>query len=757
MIEPSALADLSAESLLAQVTDEFLERQARGEQPDIEEYATRYPALAAVLRSTLAALRLIAGSPAPVYADGEPPPFGALGDFRILREVGRGGMGIVYEAEQISLGRRVALKVLPFAATMDPRQLQRFQNEARAAASLEHPHIVPVYGVGSERGVHYYAMKFIEGQSLAEIIAQERVNSASRECEPPHPPCHQTAHAPPTADTAPIAHALTEGAPCSAAVFRQIAEWGIQAAEALEHAHSLGIVHRDIKPANLLIDGKGTLWITDFGLARTAADAGLTMTGDVLGTLRYMSPEQALAKHGLVDHRSDIYSLGVTLFELLTGTPAVGGNDREEILNALTFGEPPQPRALEPAIPRELETIVLKAIAHDAAERYGAARELADDLQRFLEARPIRACRPSLVHRLAKWGRRHRGLVVTIAASLAILLVVLVISVLWIWREQAATKAALLSAASNYALAESQHQQSRANFRNALNGMIQLLEASDTIEALNELQRTAVRHALAGRMERFIEEMQVEATKDPVNRTAAGWAYQDLGVFYSKRGEHGRAETYCRKAMVIHEALASEYPEDLEILWMYSQSLNRLGTILFAEGRVAEGGQLLQRALENYRRGAQLDASLAAQHRLAHFLVSCIDPELREPAEAVCLAAQLVKSTPGDRDYWHTLGRAHFRSGDLKSAKDDFEKCSDLGKNTMPEDYFFLAMIYWKWGEKSRARESYEQGAHLCAIRIGGRQSIFLANLRAEASAMLGIDLQTRSDHGEEAGSVKKN
>src|SRR5262249_36174800 len=156
MTEPSAVADPSAEWLLAQVTDEFLERQARGEQPDIEEYATRYPALAAVLRPTLAALRLIAGSPAPVDADGETPLLGTLGDFRIVREVGRGGMGIVYEAEQISLGRRVALKVLPFAATMDPRHLQRFQNEARAAASLEHPHIVPVYGVGSERGVHYY-------------------------------------------------------------------------------------------------------------------------------------------------------------------------------------------------------------------------------------------------------------------------------------------------------------------------------------------------------------------------------------------------------------------------------------------------------------------------------------------------------------------------------------------------------------------------------------------------------------------------
>src|SRR5262249_13246406 len=138
---------------------------------------------------------------------------------------------------------------------------------------------------------------------------------------------------------------------------RQIAEWGIQAAEALEHAHSVGIVHRDIKPANLMIDGHGALWVTDFGLARTAADAGLTMTGDVLGTLRYMSPEQALAKHGLVDHRTDVYSLGVTLYELLTGVPAVKGKDCEQILNAILLDEPRPPRALDAGTPLDLETI----------------------------------------------------------------------------------------------------------------------------------------------------------------------------------------------------------------------------------------------------------------------------------------------------------------------------------------------------------------------------------------------------------------
>ena len=225
----------------------------------------------------------------------------------------------------------------------------------------------------------------------------------------------------PTADTAPIAALSTLPDFDSREYYRTIAQLGIQAAEALDHAHQNGILHRDIKPANLLVDDTGKLWITDFGLARIEADAGMTMTGDILGTLRYMSPEQALAKRVVVDHRSDIYSLGVTLYELLTLQPAFNGDDRQELLRQIAFEEPRKPRQVNARIPQDLETIVLKAIEKNPADRYATAGELADDLKRFIDHRPVVARRPTLLHRARKWSRRHVALVSTIAVALTVI------------------------------------------------------------------------------------------------------------------------------------------------------------------------------------------------------------------------------------------------------------------------------------------------------------------------------------------------
>jgi serine/threonine protein kinase len=380
-----------ADPRVVRALEEYLAALEAGRAPGRADFLARHPELAGELAECLDGLEVMHAA-APAVGDDRPPRSATLvgvplADYRILREVGRGGMGVVYEAEQLSLRRRVALKVLPFAATLDPRQLQRFQNEAQAAAHLHHPNIVPVYAVGCERGVHYYAMQFIDGQTVADLVHQLRRQAGlAGDGNPDHTDSYSPGadtpilHGPAVSSsedggsTHPLAPPVTDQSVPDPARFRRVARLGVQAALALEHAHQTGVIHRDVKPANLLIDNHGHLWVTDFGLAQVHGRPGLTASGDLLGTLRYMSPEQASARHGLVDHRSDVYALGATLYELLTLRPAVPGETREEVLRHLLLDEPRPPRRLDPAVPAELETVVLKALAKDPEERYARRR-----------------------------------------------------------------------------------------------------------------------------------------------------------------------------------------------------------------------------------------------------------------------------------------------------------------------------------------------------------------------------------------------
>ena len=396
MIAPNSLSP-EREERLHEVLLDYLEAEARGQAPDTQQFLDAHAEFAEELADFLACRQRVETIVAPlrgvtaVGKDGKDdkdrkPDLRLLGDFRLVREIGRGGMGIVYEAEQLSLGRRVAVKVLPFAAALDPKQLHRFQNEAQTAAWLHHPNIVPVYAVGCESGVHYFAMQLIHGRSLAAVIA-ERQQSRDRK------------------------GAVAEDRSLGRGSDKSIAELGLRAARTLEHAHQQGVVHRDIKPANLLLDERGELWITDFGLAMFQTGPGVTLSGELVGTLRYMSPEQALAKRGLIDHRTDIYSLGATLYELRTLQPVFSGQDGQELLCQIASEEPILPRSLDRTLAVDMETILLKALAKNPAERYGSAAELADDFQRFLDHKPILARRPTLLDKTAKWARRHRALV----------------------------------------------------------------------------------------------------------------------------------------------------------------------------------------------------------------------------------------------------------------------------------------------------------------------------------------------------------
>ncbi len=508
-------ADLDDPRVIAAL-DEYMAALEAGQKPDRDAFLARYAEVAGALAACLDGMEALhEASSEGQQATGPCLPAGwqpgaPLGDFRILREVGRGGMGVVYEAEQLSLGRRIALKVLPLAATLDPRHLQRFRNEARAAAQLHHPHIVPVYYVGSERGVHFYAMQFIEGQSLAEVIeglreARESVGCGARRSLPtPRPTPHDC---PTVADSvAALATAYSHG---GAAFYRTVARLGIQAAEALEHAHEFGVIHRDIKPGNLMVDARGHLWVTDFGLSQFQADAGLTQTGDLLGTLRYMSPEQAGGQRVLLDHRTDVYSLGATLYELLTLRPPFAGSDRQTLLRQILEDEPRPPRSVDPTLPVELETIILKAIHKTPAGRYASARELADDLERFLEDRPIRARRPTLVEKATKWARRHRAVVGSLVAAL-------VLSVAGLSVATALAARAYDRERQKAREADEQRTRAEENFRKAWQAVDQFRKISDEL-AGSPFQEGTRRRLLETALE-YYQEFIAQGANDPSTR-----------------------------------------------------------------------------------------------------------------------------------------------------------------------------------------------------------------------------------------------
>jgi serine/threonine protein kinase/WD40 repeat protein/Tfp pilus assembly protein PilF len=482
-----------------ELAEEFLERYRQGQRPSLKDYVDRHPELEGEIREVFPAMAMmeniaihddsLAGdsTEAPDTPARKLPLPEHVGDFRIIREIGHGGMGVVYEAEQVSLGRHVALKMLPPQMVRDRKQLLRFEREAKAAARLHHSNIVPVFGVGEHDGAAYYVMQFIQGLGLDAVIEElktVRARGLGSSSYPPLPSLRETGRDVTVADMArslltgqflPVrlggssldgqpattvpatlsagSAALTDsqssgsmidrapeasvsGSSSSvvlpgtstgdgssrarrATYWQSVARVGVQVAEALDYAHKQGILHRDVKPSNLLLDTRGTVWVTDFGLAKADDHQNLTHTGDILGTLRYMPPE---AFDGKFDARGDVYSLGLSLYELLALRPAFAEKDRGKLISQVTRTEPVRLAKLNKEVPSDLDTIVHKAIERDPDHRYGSSGELAADLQRFLDDEPIQARPLSALERLARWRRRNKGLAAALAiAALALI------------------------------------------------------------------------------------------------------------------------------------------------------------------------------------------------------------------------------------------------------------------------------------------------------------------------------------------------
>lgn len=442
-----------------ELATEFAERYRAGDEVSVEEYAARFPEHADEIRDlfpTIAAMERLTTKRRMDSAMMDQSKPQQLGDYRIIDEIARGGMGIVYEAEQISLGRRVAVKVLPTHALSRQKDILRFQREAQTAASLHHTNIVPVFGAGSDKGHHYIVMQYIRGVGLDEILNEIRrvfVDEPSNESATPRSRLNAIVRSAAnlvdsqihirstksgiSVDTEvensqnrpggklPPNRAIRLRSTLGAGYFRNVANIGFQVAKALQYAHERDTLHRDIKPGNLILDEDGRVWIADFGLAKAIQDENVTRSDDVVGTIAYVAPERF---HGSTTRSSDIYSLGVTLYEMLTLQKAFGCADRIEVLRQATSNGLPQPRSINDSVPIDLETIVMKAAASEPRDRYKSAAALARDLEAYMEDRPIEARRISYLEHGVRWCRRNRlltgmsiGVVLLIAMVMGLL------------------------------------------------------------------------------------------------------------------------------------------------------------------------------------------------------------------------------------------------------------------------------------------------------------------------------------------------
>jgi len=617
---------------LAALLETYLTDLEQGAAPDRQAFLAQHPQHAAALESYLPWIELLyQAKPRDVDATANPPMPARLGDFRIVREIGRGGMGVVYEAEQISLKRRVALKVLPFASLLDERPLARFKNEAQAAAQLYHPHIVPVFAVGCERGMHFYVMQLIEGCTLDQFIQRPRAEAAD-----PVPPDTTTRVA------------ITKVQPTSSAAlqrFHRYARWFIQAAEALDHAHNQGIVHRDIKPSNLMISEADDLWVTDFGLARTQRDASMTASGELLGTLRYMSPEQLRSKPGIVDHRTDIYSLGLSLYELIAQRPALPGQTHQELVRQIEHEEPISLRRLDASVPRDLASIVAKAICKLPEGRYASAQELSDDLRNFMAGRPTQARPATWRDQGEKWIRRHARLAAAVGMGLMLILVCGAVSTGMVWRARMDTDRALVLASENHLRAEAHLHDARQVVDQVFTGVATQL---GEVPGAEPIRRQLLNQALA-----YYQKFAQQGSADPAVRSetasahyrcgrineqlgddqAAAQAYaaarhlwiqertlqpaadqlrllalceNNLGLILLRAGEADQAENHLRSAMRLQHRLTIERPQDLEARRELALSHANLAMVLGQRGKSAEARACLQQAIDLQRDDANL-------------------------------------------------------------------------------------------------------------------------------------------------------
>src|SRR5262245_7401255 len=686
----------SRSAIVIELAEEFIDRYRKGERPPLKEYIDRHPEFAAEIKEVFPAMAMMENiAVADSSLEGDEPEkkpakpaevaLKQLGDYRIIREIGHGGMGVVYEAEQVSLGRHVALKLLPKQALADAKQKSRFQREAKAAAKLHHTNIVPVFGNGEHEGMPYYVMQFIQGLGLDVVLdelnrmhpdaaktptvptageirisrrsvaaadmarslmtgAFQLTADSDAEAEvgsdplprvnPTRPPegghyeraptVDQPAAGGPAPRSTSSASSNTSGLSDSFTVssssiilpgssagagsksgkrqtyWQSVANIGRQVADALEYAHKQGILHRDIKPSNLLLDLRGTVWVTDFGLAKVAGPGGdnLTHTGDILGTLRYMPPE---AFEGKSDARGDVYSLGLTMYELLAMRPAFGEKDRNKLIKHVTTGEPAPLHKVNRDTPRDLVTIIHKAIDREPARRYATAEDMASDLQRFLDDEPILARRQTQFERYWRWARHNPGIAILGGVLTAVLVIAALASIIVashmatlasneakaakderLARQEADSakervakereQAELSKQRAEQALTKAEENFAKA--RAAVNDYLTAVSEDEQLKApgLHGLRIQLLQSAL-----QFYQEFLKERGNDPALRKELASVHYKVGEIYRDLLQQAAARQSYAQGLRLYEELAKEHPNDPDTQYGLAMVLSRTG------------------------------------------------------------------------------------------------------------------------------------------------------------------------------------
>ncbi|MCK4657972.1 MAG: protein kinase [Phycisphaerae bacterium] len=599
------------------------------------------------------------GKPGKETSPGEIDP-DLIPNYRIERELGRGGMGIVYEAFHTRLHRRVALKVLPALVRMThPQAVQRFEMEAVCAARLHHTNIVPIYECGEVNNVYYYTMELVEGFPVSQVIreagssvwAQSRLKGSSTVSGVGFPTDTDTADSAratvkPSSKFSVRSSRISSFFSTSDTYYRQVARWMAEVADALQYSHEQGVVHRDIKPSNLILCDDGRMMVTDFGLAKAADQDSITIMGTVVGTLRYMSPEQASPGTCEVDYRTDIYSLGATLYEMLVFQPVFLGRDEKTLLAQITRDEPRSLRRIDPHIPRDLEVVCLKSLEKDPARRYADAGELADDLRRYINELPIVARPPGLLVRAVKFTRRHKFFVVC-ATTVALLLVLVGGLYVKTTRQELQARQERIEYLADHIWSV---------FREAASSpaSYELLASLDkTTLALIEIDPNS---ALAWNARSIVLEQQgkieeaIESAKRSIELDRSYTkAWNNLARVYKNHGELGLAEQVCLEGL--------NAGEDYE-LW------NTLGSVLMRMEKLEESAGAFTVSLE-------------------------LMPEFFPP--------------------WYNRGMTRAQQGRLAEAESDFRETIRLNSE-IGEAYLNLAGLLAEQGRMGEAREVADKG-----------------------------------------------